>query len=141
MHVRNQGATHRGGTHTTASSAEPWLPFPAITPAYTLAACIRLPAGCCHTRLPTAALADLAPGPLTPAQQQEQVGRVVEGVLGLPPGRLDEGMYTQAARAAAIAGDAAQVGCACVRQCRTTLSAGHCAVPHCIDPQHNPLVG
>jgi hypothetical protein len=35
---------------------------------------------------------------------------VLEGVLGLPAGRLDEGMYTQAARAAAIAGDEAQVG-------------------------------
>jgi hypothetical protein len=93
------------------------VPAPALTPACFLAACILLPTCCCHTRPPTAALEDLAPGPLTPAQQQEQVGRVVEGVLGLPPGRLDEGMYTQAARAAAIAGDAAQVGCTIVRLC------------------------
>jgi hypothetical protein len=48
--------------------------------------------------------------PLSPERRAALSGEVVEQLMALPHTRKDEGMYLQAARAAAMAGDADKVG-------------------------------
>ena len=64
-------------------------------------------ADCCGVS--AEALADLHTEPLSPERRAALSAEVIDQMMGLPPGRKDEGMYLQAARAAAMAGNTDKV--------------------------------